>query len=389
MAATDLDTEFVGRRRALFGLALRTTLLTIVTLGIYRFWMKTRLRRWYWSAVRPGGLPLEYAGEPLEKLLGFLIAVVVMAFYIGIVNLLLMFVSFSLLNSAAAAYIVSFLGVLPIVFFARYRARRYIVARTRWRGIRFGVEKGAWGYAWRCILHWIVTILSLGLLLPRQTFYLEKYRADRTRYGSASFEQGGTWRGMYGAMTHQLIGVIGTAVFALVGLTGAAPEALYGLVVSLPWILYGWVSYKVETFRYLSNHKALGVVGFDANPRTRRVLWIYLRGWFVIGLVVAVLGGAVMVFALLALDPTALSEDVTASGPSWLYFLIAAPLYFALFTFYGVLTQIMLTLPLTAHYAETLTILNGDKITGVAQRDRDDFAEAEGFADALDVGAAF
>ena len=46
--------------------------LTVLTLGIYRFWMKMRLRRWYRSAIRLGGHPLDYVGDPIEKLLGFL-----------------------------------------------------------------------------------------------------------------------------------------------------------------------------------------------------------------------------------------------------------------------------------------------------------------------------
>ena len=70
----------MGARRRLLWLALKMDFLTILTLGIYRFWMKTRLRRWYWSAIRPGGHPLEYLGDPFEKLLGFLIAVVILAF---------------------------------------------------------------------------------------------------------------------------------------------------------------------------------------------------------------------------------------------------------------------------------------------------------------------
>ena len=36
---------------------------------------------------RPGGHPMEYVGDPMEKLLGFFIAVVILTFYIGIVNL--------------------------------------------------------------------------------------------------------------------------------------------------------------------------------------------------------------------------------------------------------------------------------------------------------------
>lgn len=89
-----LDVWFVGSRSALFWLALKSGFWTVLTLGFYRFWMKTRLRRWYWSSIRPGGHPLEYVGDPWEKLLGFFIAVVILTFYIGIVNLLLMFVSF-------------------------------------------------------------------------------------------------------------------------------------------------------------------------------------------------------------------------------------------------------------------------------------------------------
>jgi hypothetical protein len=36
--------------------------------------MKTRLQRWYWSSIRPDGLPLEYAGDPLEKTAGHFVA---------------------------------------------------------------------------------------------------------------------------------------------------------------------------------------------------------------------------------------------------------------------------------------------------------------------------
>jgi len=54
-----LKTDYAGRRKKLFWLALRTSALTVLTLGFYRFWMKTRIRRYYWSSIRPGGMPLE------------------------------------------------------------------------------------------------------------------------------------------------------------------------------------------------------------------------------------------------------------------------------------------------------------------------------------------
>ena len=152
-----LTTTWAGRRWPLFKLALWTGLLTVLTLGLYRFWARTRFRCWYWSAIRPGGIPLEYTGTPYEKLLGFLIAVVILAFYLGIVNLILMFLSFSLLAAPGAAYALTLLGVAPIWFFATYRAQRYLLARTRWMSIRFGLAPGAWGYAARACWHWALT----------------------------------------------------------------------------------------------------------------------------------------------------------------------------------------------------------------------------------------
>jgi uncharacterized membrane protein YjgN (DUF898 family) len=206
IASTDsFAVDFAGRRWPLFWLALKSSVLTIITLGLYRFWMKTRLRRWYWSAIRPGGQPLEYTGNATEKLLGFLMAVVVLAFYIGVVNLILMFLSLMLFADNYAAYLASFAGVVPLWFFASYRARQYVLARTRWRGLRFALEPGAWGYAGRALLHGAFAVLTLGILWPRMTFILEKYQTDRTFYGSTRLHQGGRWQMLFRPFLHILI----------------------------------------------------------------------------------------------------------------------------------------------------------------------------------------
>ncbi|MGI9395487.1 MAG: YjgN family protein, partial [Boseongicola sp.] len=290
MVAAEISTEFVGQRGRLLRLAFVTGLLTVLTVGIYRFWMKTRLRRYYWSSIRPHGHPMEYVGDPLEKLLGFFIAVVILAFYIGVVNLLLMFISFSLFDGNTVAYLASVAGVIPIWFFARYRARRYVLARTRWRGIRFGVDPGAWGYAWRALVHWAITILTLGLLWPRMTFWLEKYRWDRTWYGDRQFDQGGRW-------TMLIIGFVPVWLIAwspiiLVWQAGGDSETALGLVVlCLPLIGAACIWYLVRSFRLLTESKMAGDIRFRSKARTPRVLGIYLLGY---GLT-SVLTGAVAI----------------------------------------------------------------------------------------------
>jgi uncharacterized membrane protein YjgN (DUF898 family) len=396
MSATDLQTDYAGRAGPLFWLSLVTGLGSVLTLGLYRFWMKTRLRRYYWSSIRPGGVGLEYVGTPWEKLLGFLTAVVVMAFYIGIVNLILMFFSFALFQGNVIAYAVSFAGILPILFFAKYRARRYILARTRWRGIRFGMEPGAWGYAWRALTHWAITLLTLGLLWPRMSFWLEKYRTDRTFYGDQRLHQGGRWFMLIRAMINVYIGAglsLGAVFLAVVF---EQPALFLVLVLSLPWLVYGLAYWRAHSFRILANTKELGGAGFRSSPRAGKVLVIYTGGYFLTYL--SVLGGMIT-FVLIAaavagfddlaqVFETVVEENNVTRIPAWAVTAFAISVYFALFLFWAAAAHVFVKMPLARHFSQTLEITNSDTLGSIRQRARDEFAEAEGFADALDVGAA-
>ncbi|APE45239.1 hypothetical protein BOO69_01835 [Sulfitobacter alexandrii] len=416
-----MQVAFTGKRGALFWLALKTGFFTILTLGFYRFWMKTRLRRWYWSAIRPGGHPLEYVGDPLEKLLGFFIAVVVLTFYIGIVNLLLMFVSFSVFNSSWLGYIASFAGVIPIWFYARYRARRYVLGRTRWRGVRFGLERGAWGYAGRALMHWTITLLTLGLLWPRMTFALEKYRTDRTYFGSARLVQQGRWQMLYRAAIPLAVAVVASVSFAVwVGLiqplvppalsriddmpgefvfavrygywppSWQNPERLWAVPVLMSGLLYGAIHYRWVAKRIMANHKAAYGVTFASRLQGPRIAMIYTLGIF-ISYMVLLLGVSLIVMLGLALygpQEWALRMGGFGDLPRWLSLGIIGVLYLSVFLLWGVLHNTFVTFPIMRHMARTTSLPTTGGLHAISQRDRDAFAEAEGFAEALDLGAA-
>lgn len=86
-----INGQYRGTRGELFPLAISVALLTFVTLGIYRFWGKTRIRKYIWSSTVGDGDAFEYTGTGLEKFLGFLVAIVALAIYLGVVQMLLFF----------------------------------------------------------------------------------------------------------------------------------------------------------------------------------------------------------------------------------------------------------------------------------------------------------
>jgi uncharacterized membrane protein YjgN (DUF898 family) len=406
---------FNGNTPQLRSLAIVTTLLTLVTLGIYRFWARTRLRRYFWSAVTLDGHGFEYTGKGIEKLTGFLIAVAVLAIYLGIFQVALSFVGMSLLEAVESdgdqirgvfLTYATFLLLAPLIFYAQYRARRYMLSRTKWKGIRFGADQAAWGYAIRAISHWMLTFLTLGVLLPRQTFYLEKYKADRTWFGTAQFLQEGRWQSLYPAMKHIIMGfaiaMVGGGMLSMLFWTGSldgdaavidiAVAVLAGsmIFIGTVWFYIGFAYYNVHSYRILTRNKTLGNnVQFTSEPRTARVICIYLLGGLIISLlapiIAGLIGGILGILSNQVLSGVDLGT-VEASAGTVVGIVLG---YITLFVVLSVLSLIFIKQPIIEHYAQVTKVNNAQELIEIEQRESDQMIEAEGFADALDIGAGF
>ncbi len=187
--ATSGGARFLGQRRYYWRLLIRGAVLLMVTLGIYRFWLVTDVRRFLWSNTEIAGEALEYTGTALELLLGFLVAIALLipvyaGFFLAALDL-------GILGKLSGIIAFAALGVLGQ--YAIYRARRYRLTRTIYRGLRFHQEGSAWGFAFRAMLWWIITGLTFGLAYPFQIASLERYKMRNTFYGNlgGSFEASG------------------------------------------------------------------------------------------------------------------------------------------------------------------------------------------------------
>jgi uncharacterized membrane protein YjgN (DUF898 family) len=76
-----MPVAFAGDRADFFHLVKRGAGLELVTLGFYRFWLATDIRRHLWSHTEIDGDAAEYTGRAKELLIGFLIALAILRIF--------------------------------------------------------------------------------------------------------------------------------------------------------------------------------------------------------------------------------------------------------------------------------------------------------------------
>src|SRR3712207_1291755 len=147
--------SLTGSSGGFMGLLVRGSLLQIPTAGFYRFWLVTDIRRHLWGNTRIGREALEYTGTARELLIGFMIALAVLA---------PVYVAYFVAGLAAEgvqafASVPLFLVLHVFGHYAAYRARRYRATRTVFRGVRFWMTGSAWTYAGKAVLWDLATVL--------------------------------------------------------------------------------------------------------------------------------------------------------------------------------------------------------------------------------------
>jgi hypothetical protein len=156
------------------------------------------------------------------------------------------------------------------------------------------------------------------------------------------------------------------------------------VVVGYFWFFLGFVYYRVHSYAYLANHKTLGgQVTFTAKPSTGEILKTVILGGIAIGLI----GG--IAFAILGgLVAASFSAGGMGMGPNAAFMIPIVIAYLLILVALAALALVMITQPIIAHLVTTLHVNNTEALAGIRQRVSDTGADADGFADALDVGGA-
>ena len=177
--APSVKVDFSGTRGDFFRLVRNGAVLELITFGFYRFWLATDIRRHLWSHTSVDGDAPEYTGRGRELLIGFLFAMAILVpIYVAYFVL-----TIEAERAKAFASIPLFLFFYMFGQFAIYRARRYRLTRTVWRGVRFWMDGSGWAYALRAFGWGLLATLTLGALLPWREASLERYKMRHCHYG--------------------------------------------------------------------------------------------------------------------------------------------------------------------------------------------------------------
>lgn len=362
-----MPVAFSGSRGEFFDLVKRGAGLELVTLGFYRFWLLTDIRRHLWANTMVDGDAAEYTGRGRELLIGFLVALaILMPVYLGY-----------FLIGLEAEHIQAFASIPLIAFFyvfgqfAIYRARRYRLTRTVWRGVRFWMTGSGWKYALQASLWGLLMLVTLGLVLPWRNAALERYKMRHSHYGDlqGSFEGSG-WEFFKQGWWLWLLTPVALVIYPV------APF-IYGAFKAIEW-------------RWWLSGIRFGGVQVESTLKKSELIGLYWKviGWIaVLGLVFAAYLGLAAVLVASMSDASFAEFFKAGEFATNIPLVVLAGFGYLVFALaMNVVIRVYLLRDLWVRVLGSVNISGLEAAANVAARGDAASALGEGFADGLDVG---
>jgi uncharacterized membrane protein YjgN (DUF898 family) len=250
--------QFHGAAGSLFGIYAVNVLFTLLTLGVYYFWGKARVRAYLFGQTELERDRLAYHGTGLELLVGFVKGVIV--FGIPVVSLSILPQIYGAPDQVATALsrLLWLLGLL-LVPVAMVGSRRYRLSRTSWRGIRFSFRGRVREFVGIFVVGSILTSLTLGIYYPVFVTKRQAFMVSHAYFGSRKFDFDGQGRALIGPF-------LGMAL------------------LFLPTLGLSWFWFSARRYRFFTEHTRVGAIRFRSTVSGARLAWLQISN------VVAIVG---------------------------------------------------------------------------------------------------
>jgi uncharacterized membrane protein YjgN (DUF898 family) len=287
--APDRAVRFTGNWREYLPIAATNALLIVCTLGVYRFWASARQRRYLWSRTEFIDDTLEWTGTGKEMFLGFLIVIAILApFFLFIQFLFPALVVRGKAEAAGGLMFLFYIGLIYLGGFARFRALRYRLSRTYWHGIRGGSDNPGWNYGGEYLGRLALAFMSMFIVYPWAATRLWNSRWNAMSFGPLQFRAKLNAEGL-----KDLWALIYAAPFALLvliilvmtvssGMPAAGPRPAFAIIilgafllfyVAIPLLTLNWYA---AYYRKAAEATSLGDLEFRFDATTMQWLGLFL-----------------------------------------------------------------------------------------------------------------
>jgi len=190
------ELAFHGSGGSLFGIHIVNIFLTLLTLGVYFFWGKNRIRSYFFSQTEFAGDRFAYHGTGRELFIGFLKAAVIF----GAISALMR--TGPLLPGGIfvelAAILTGYALLLTFIPLAMVGSRRYRLSRSSWRGIRFSFRGKAAQFIKLFLRGTLLTLITLGVHYPFFVTRQYAFMANDSYFGNRKFSFDGNGKDLFG-----------------------------------------------------------------------------------------------------------------------------------------------------------------------------------------------
>lgn len=241
---------FHGSVGSLFGIQIVNIVLSLLTLGVYSFWGRVKVRKYLMSQTQFEGNRFAYHGTGKELLISFLKALIVFGVPIGMVAVIRGLSNGGILFKTAAT-IVFFCIFMVLIPFATVAMRRYRLSRVSWHGVRFSFRGPAWDFIKLFSGGSLLTLITLGLYYP---IFITKKHAFNVSYS-----------------------YFGNERFHFIG-QGSDLFSSYLLAILLTPFTLGlcWFWFSAKKQRYFWSHTAFSTAYFHSTVTGGRLLLLNL-----------------------------------------------------------------------------------------------------------------
>jgi len=269
---------FHGRASSLFGIQIVNLCLTLLTLGIYHFWAKVKVRRYLFSQTAFAGDRFMYHGTGKELYIGFLkVATVFWIPYIALTSApkYIELPSWAITVCSLLAFIV--LWVFAPV--AVVGARRYRLSRTSWRGIRFSFHGKVWPFLILMLKGTALTALTAGAYYPYYQTKRQAFLISHSRFGNRSFTFDGVGAELASGFVLTQLLTFFTIMIPLFLAFNFNPLYLFLLpfTIAPPWL---WFLAKKQ--RFFWDHTQFGQARFQSTMTPRAFLNLHVGNFLLL-----------------------------------------------------------------------------------------------------------